>query len=234
MGALLLAFCLLSLAFSAQAAQTLNRNPGWPGTTLAGVDCYGGKGGYGPFDYITERREIKIVEDYHFTPKTEHLNDTASRLDGDLNYTLRAIPNHHRALWARSRFYLQKRGRSNHLTLMAEEQSQQGNPPPECYFQRAKAFNPNDAMVPTIFGIYLHKLGKLQAALTEYQQAEEKLPNHAELIYNMGLLYFDMEDVGKAHEYADRARELGYPLDGLHKKISSTEAGKKKDREVSN
>lgn len=229
LGITLLSFCLFSLSFNLHAAQTLNRKPGWPGTTLGGEECYGKLEGYGPFDYVSEKSKIGIVEQYHFKPSTEQLNDTVARLDGDLNYTLRAVPNHHRALWARSRFYLRRAKHSSPNALIARERSQQGNPPPECYFQRAQVFNPNDGMVSAIFGIYLHKRDKLQAALTEYQQAEKKIPEHAELIYNMGLLYFDMDNLEKAREYADRAKSLGYPLEGLHRKVSRADAGGNKN-----
>jgi hypothetical protein len=58
---------------------------------------------YGPYDYRTaSARQIQLVEDYHFTLSVEELKHGKSGLTvgGDLDFTLRAIPNHHRALVA--------------------------------------------------------------------------------------------------------------------------------------
>ena len=74
-------------------------------------------------------------------------------------------------------------------------------------------------MVPAIFGIYLHRRGKHEAAMESYLKAEKQLPNHPELLYNIGLLQFDVGNNEKAKEYAERAQALGYPLTGLQKKI---------------
>ena len=61
-------------------------------------------GGYGPYDYtnpIHFREKLPIVEGAHFDAGVEslrgHLKKNAGTLDGDLDYTLRAFPNHHRA-----------------------------------------------------------------------------------------------------------------------------------------
>ena len=216
-----LAACLLVSVTLVQTSFAAGFSPGWPGTTLSGVECYGESQGYGPFDYTTDKDKLGVVETYHFTPEVEQLlRGKSGYIDGDLDYTLRAFPNHHRALWAMSRFYLQKAGRQGYEALDRLERVRQGFPPPECYLQRAKAFAPHDGMLPAIYGIYLHKRGKLDLALKEYQSAETKLPQNAELAYNLGLLYFDLGDVAKAEEYAHRASALGYPLSGLQNKIA--------------
>lgn len=213
---------------SASIAGPLNRNIGWPGKTLAGNQCYGDGSGYGPFDYISERSKIIIVEKHHFTNDIEQLvagrSGTQTGLESNLDYTLRAVPNHHRALWAMTRYYLKKLATQGSPLLEKRELTRIGEPPPECYFQRAKAFSPDDGMVSAIFGIYLHKRGRLDDALAEYGQAESKIPNFPELIYNMGLLYLDMDDIVGAQEYAERAENLGYPLTGLQKRISRRQA----------
>src|SRR5678816_4417104 len=56
---------------------------------------------YGPFDYRTDRTgtTLSIVEDNHFTPAVEQLiSGITSSVGGEIDYTLRAFPNHHRAL----------------------------------------------------------------------------------------------------------------------------------------
>ncbi|MCP5422978.1 MAG: tetratricopeptide repeat protein [Chromatiaceae bacterium] len=205
------------------AAQTFNRNVSWPGNTLAGVQCYGDAPGYGPYDYVTERGKIEIVEKYHFNPTVQRLafggSGVATGVENNLDYTLRAVPNHHLALWAVTRYYLDKRKARGEQTVEHHERSRTGNPPPECYFQRAQVFAPSDGMVSAIYGIYLHKRGALAEALIEYQRAEKLIPNNAELAYNTGLLYFEMANMEKASEYAERAKALGYPLNGLRDKI---------------
>ena len=58
---------------------------------------------FGPFDYRTVPEQPKrLVEGAHFTPVVESLirGNTASGPGGDIDYTLRAMPNHHRALLA--------------------------------------------------------------------------------------------------------------------------------------
>ena len=196
------------------------RGLGWPGATLSEMECYGGPQGYGPYNYVTQNSRVGIVERHHFTPPVERLvRGESSELVGDLDYTLRAIPNHHRALWAMTRYYLRKAGQLSDEEFQRFELTLRSEPPPECYFQRAKLFAPQDGMVPAIYGIYLHKRGLAEAALQEYKQAEELLPDDAELAYNTGLVYFDLGDMAQAKEYAEKAATLGYPLTGLQRKI---------------
>ena len=224
----LLGLVLVPLQLPVQAARVGDKHIGWPGATLSGVDCFGGGQGHGPLDYLTASAdERNLVEGAHFTPIVEQLiRGQASGVDplGDIDYTLRAFPNHHRALWSMSQYHLKKIKAVGIESVQTAERAHRGSTPPECYFQRAKVFDPEDKMVPAIFGIYLHKRGMLDAALKEYQEAEAKFPKHPELVYNMGLLYFDLGQIDKAQEYAERARVLGYPLDGLSRKIQRKRA----------
>ena len=80
---------------------------GWVGTDLAGAPCSGSRQGYGPYDYTDPRTRkggkdapLSLVERYHFTPDVENLvgGNTSLGPEGDLNYTITAFPNHHRAL----------------------------------------------------------------------------------------------------------------------------------------
>ena len=220
----LVTLCLCTLITGLASAERLNRAVGWPGSTLSGVPCYG-EGTSTRFDYVTEKNQLDIVERFHFKESTQQLLDHDSRLAEDLDYTLRSIPNHHRALWVNVLFYLKLTDRLGSEELQQRAQRQSGQPPPECYFHRGKAFNPGDPMVSAIFGVYLHKRGMLSEALQEYRLAEQRMPRNGELIYNMGLLFVDMGDLAAAQDYADRARTLGYSLRGLQRRI---------DREVAN
>ena len=56
---------------------------------------------YGPYDYWTDKDKLGIVETRHFTPQVEMLRaGESSYIGDDLEYTLRAFPNHPRALMA--------------------------------------------------------------------------------------------------------------------------------------
>jgi len=233
---LLIFLAVVAFSTEAFAFRNLDKSLGWPGTTLSGVDCYARRAqAFGPYDYTDPETAragryggsapLYLVEMAHFTPAIEALVGKTGSLERDLDYTLRAFPNHHRALWSMSRFYMRLLKSRGHEKMLANERRQNGTPPPECYFQRAMEFSPQDAMVPAIFGIYLHRMDKLDEALKFYEIAQQELSDYPELIYNMGLLYFDLGEVEKAKEYADRASSLGYPLTGLHKKISRKAAG---------
>ena len=222
--------CVLVTQFSPLA--TANSSLGWPGETLSGNSCFGASSTFGPWDYtdpavrrVDQRygswSRLRMVEGAHFTPNVEQLiSGKRSGADplGDIDYTLRAFPNHHRALWAISRYYLRRLDREGSEAMKSHEQTLKITPP-ECYFQRAKRFAPRDKMVSVVYGIYLHRRGMLDAALDESTSAEKALPENAELSYNLGLLYLDRGRLDLAQEYAGKARALGYPLEGLTRRI---------------
>src|ERR1039457_1952950 len=56
---------------------------------------------YGPFDYRNSAfaSNLYLIERAHFTPEVEQgVKGNAGYIGQDLDYTLRAFPNHHRAL----------------------------------------------------------------------------------------------------------------------------------------
>lgn len=232
---LILLLALFLLSSDLLGARTGDKNLGWPGKTLSGTSCYGPAQGYGPFDYTDPNQHvtpksggvssIKSVENFHFTPKVESLRGGATSIDayGDLVYTINAFPNHHRALWAMSRYYLRALNKVGLEVLQGRERAAASPAPPECFFNRAKLFAPNDHVIEFIYGLYLHKRGDLDMALEKYQVAEQKLASHSELIYNMGLLHLDMGNLDKAKEYAAKAAKLKYPLRGLENRIKREE-----------
>jgi tetratricopeptide (TPR) repeat protein len=93
----------------------------------------------------------------------------------------------------------------------------------ECYFETAITFaekyNLHDGNTRNVYGVYLHKRGELDAALKQYKQAENLLPNSAEVHYNLGLLYVDKKDFKNAQFHAEKAYRLGHPLPGLRNKL---------------
>ena len=208
-----LAFAFLlffPLMLSAQSAP-------WVGDTLKGGPCEGKNQSYGPYDYTKQAHRgepLRLVEGAHFMPRVSALNE--DRLDSpvidDIDYTLRAFPNHHGALYAVTRYWL--------LPDSAKRISNRRlRTPPECYFQRAVRFKPDDGIVKMLYGVYLHRLKKHKRALALYHEAENLEPELPQLTYNMGLLFFDMKKYSDAQSYAKRAYSSGYPLPGLKNKL---------------
>ena len=172
---------------------------------------------YGPYDYTNGadvRDHLPIVEQFHFDRGVESLKGHAQsgpqNLGGDLAYTLRAFPNHHRALDAMGRYQLRaKQAPAPGARLTAE-----------CYFERAMAFAPRDGTVHMIYGIYLARKGDLNAALDRYLEALEMTPDSTEVHYNLGLLYADLKRYDDARDQAWIAYGAGFPLLGLRNKLA--------------
>jgi tetratricopeptide (TPR) repeat protein len=174
---------------------------------------------YGPYDYRHETHRLEIVERAHFTPEVEAgVSGNTSYLGDDLQYTLQASPNHHRALVTLGK--LAVRDKTVHIPHMKY--------PVGCYFERAQRFAPDDGMVPSIYGGYLFALGKKDEALVAYKRAYAMMPDDAVINYNLGLLYTERKDYEHALPHAEKAYALGFPLPGLKKKLLA--AGKWQDK----
>lgn len=180
------------------------------GSAHAFEECGDLANAYGPYDYRTSRDKLAIVEGAHFTADVESLRrGNRGTLGGDLDYTLRASPNHHRALIAM-------------ITLgrkLNTDQPQGANYTLNCYFDRAVRFAPDDAVVRLIYGTYLSRTGKRQEALQQLDVALSLDQDNANVHYNLGLIYVDMKNFAKARIHARRAYELGFTLPGLKKRL---------------
>lgn len=176
---------------------------------------------YGPFDYrdpINKRDNLPIVERFHFTPDVESLRQGRSgSVIGDLRYTLRAFPNHHRALSAVARYGLAG-GRIPDDDYI---------PSVDCYFERALAFRPDDAAVHVIYANYLFKRGERDDARKQYEEALRLAPESIEVNYAAGLYFADVGDLERARALAEIAYGNGYPLPGLRNKIAAADAATK-------
>lgn len=71
------------------------------------------KNSIGPFDYrekIENDEALRLVEGRHFNAQHERLiEDNRGHIGGELSYTLRAFPNHHRALLAFGKLALKQK-----------------------------------------------------------------------------------------------------------------------------
>jgi tetratricopeptide (TPR) repeat protein len=174
--------------------------------------------GVGPFDYINPANSKRAahVNHNHFNQNVRTLRkgQTAAHVGEDLDFILRAFPNHHPALDAMMRLAV-KEGKAQPVGTPVSV---------ECYLFRATAFAPQDAIAKGLYGVYLLKIGKRKQALEELTTANELRPDDRNIHYNLGLLYFDEKDYDKAKQHAKRAYELGFPLEGLKKKLKTAGA----------
>lgn len=177
--------------------------------------------GYGPFDYTNYdhfTNKLEIVESAHFTREVEALIEgKSSFLLGDLDYTLKRFPNHHRALVSISKYEFQVEGAAQKL---------EKHIPIDCYFVNAMIFKPTDGIVRLVYGTYLHRKGMverrkelLDMAQMQYNDALQLMPGSAEAHYNVGLFYYDINKLNLAVMHGHKAYELGFPLQGLKDKL---------------
>jgi len=198
----------LSLAAVQAGAQSASGLPGECGSIV---------NGYGPFDYNSPNDRLTkwpIVEQNHFDAGVQRLVGHSkpggpSMLGGDIDYVLRAFPNHPGALYTMVRYKLA------HTPLTAPKMHYSA----ECYFLRAEFFRPDDATVRAIHGYYLHKTSDDAGARTRYEEALKLAPTSAEVNYNAALFYLDIKENKLALERARQAYALGYPLPGLRDRL---------------
>ncbi len=183
------------------------------------VNCGSLHNAVGPEDYRIALSEegkaselLTLVENYHWSKGVQTFK--TSSFFGDINYILRAIPNHHGALYASAKLSL--------LYSKVPKMSTTSDSWPmtlECYVDRALRFVPDDGVVWMIWGVYLHKKKKYNEALEKYLKAVELGVKSSELSYNIGLVYVKLNNIPKATEYAKQAYKDGYPLPGLKRKL---------------
>jgi tetratricopeptide (TPR) repeat protein len=165
---------------------------------------------YGPYDYRTDRTKLPIVDGAHFTPKVEALiAGESGRLGGDLDYTLRAFPNHHRALLALMR-YAQK---------VRSPQPQDLPRPVECYYDRALRFRPDDIVARMIYAKFLGTQSRRADAMAQLARAEQDARDSGLSHHNIGLIYLEIGDPAKARQQAHRAIALGHPATALREEL---------------
>jgi len=213
---LILALCLLpSLCMAG------NKAP-WVGLDFQERPCSGSDGSnwYGPYDYSkpSEKGKIPIVEEHHFNANVEnHIRGQEGYLGGDLNYTLMAIPNHHRALLSIINFQL----KLNKKLISFKDNNNLLTTPVECYLQRAIHFSPEDPATYSLYAYYFRKLNKLNESKKFYEKALFLDPESEKLAYSYGLLMLDMKDYDSALKYAKKAYRDKRAPPGLRNKLTS-------------
>ncbi len=172
-------------------------------------------GNNGPFDYRIDRDRVKVVEEYHFSAQVETLiAGQSGAIAADLDYVLRASPNHHRALISMSRLALR------HKSPIAPKAPLSA----ECYFERAVRFRPDDTVSRMLFANYLRDLKRSEEAIKQLDQAIERGKDNAFTQYNAGLVFADMGLHARALQQAHKASEMGFTRKELKEKLQA--AGK--------
>lgn len=169
---------------------------------------------YGPFDYRTQKDMLRIVENVHFRPNTEALiRGKTGEVGGDLDYTLRASPNHHRALTSMMRY-----GEKLKLPKVPK-----ADYPVECYFDRAIRFAPDDLIVRMLYATFLAKGGRTAEAEKQLEYAGVHGAASAITLNNVGLVYVEhVRNPARALEYAHRAIALGMDPVQLKQKLQAS------------
>lgn len=184
--------------------------------TVGASTCGTLNNGYGPYDYRVDRGgTLAIVENYHFTPEVEALiKGISSSVGGELDYTLRAFPNHHRALLALAR--LEKRTKFTQPAGL--------HYPVECYFDRALRFRADDTTVRMIYANYLFDRARPSEADAQLERVDALAGDNAFTHYNVGLIYAERKNFDKAVEQARKAYSLGFTRTELRDQLKA--AGK--------
>ena len=179
------------------------------GSAFGATYCGNLKNAFGPFDYRKQAQypeATQLVESAHFTPDVENLiKGSSSYLGGDLDYTLRAFPNHHRALASIAKLSLRSKS--------AKDPNM--NYSFDCYFERAMRFTPNDDGVYAVYGTFLYKRGDVAGAAKQFERALEIKDDNVTANYNLGLIHLHKKQYDEAAKYAKKAYALDYPVPGL-------------------
>lgn len=185
-----------------------------PATLPTPQECGPLTNSFGPFDYRDPRNAdpLKNINSNHFGPDVEAgIRGQSGSIGNDLNYTLRAFPNHHRALLTLVR--LAERNRSEDMLGLGR--------PVTCWLVRAAEYAPDDPVVHSIFAVHLKRRGLLNDAVRQVEQALALRPDDPNTLYNAGLLHFDAKNYDKAAEYAVKAYKAGFELPGLKQKLQA-------------
>lgn len=181
--------------------------------------------GYGPYDYrawkdlpthdvVTgELTPLHMVEGAHFLESCEALIwcKRGGAIGADLAYTLGAFPNHHRALVAMMRY---------------GERTRQAKPPDakftvDCYFRRAVAWRPDDAIARMIYITYLIDNKRQPEAREHLKEAAKHVGDNPFTQFNLGMVALDLNEVDVAVEAARQSYGRGMPRPQLRERLQA-------------
>lgn len=194
---------LLCISLAASAASVLAQQPAVRGAEDPLNPCgliYTNH--FGPLDYRKQRATVKTVEDFHYTPSVQAaIGGATGTFGGDINYTLKAVPNHPKALISLMRW----------VERTKRDQTQGMEWPIECYFERAVRFRPDDNVVRGLYAKFLIDRKRKEDALKQLDIAVTHAGDNAFSHYSLGLLYLELGEYVKALRQAHTVQAMNFP-----------------------
>lgn len=184
----------------------------------------------GPSNYFgkIDPNLIRNVEKNHLRPALSRLesgdlyDQSGRRRDkhfewakGDLDFVLRYIPNHPKALEAMGELCLQW-GKSE-IGI-------------DYYMKAIDAF-PRVSYSYEGFGLYLLKLGQIRDAVKAFELGVKLEPNAPAGHYNLALAYYKNGNIEQAEEHAKRAKDLGSDVSKLEALLNKEQAPGARDQD---
>jgi len=164
------------------------------------------------YEALTDTRSLhslRTIERNHYHPGAEWLQrGRYQRAQPEFEFVLRWFPNHPQA-------------------LAGIAQAALGMKRPEIaerYFEIAFSRFPQHDETYMVYGTFLYKTRRIEAAITEYKKALELNPNSAIAHYNLGLAFVATGNFQQANKHAQSAYQLGVDLPGLKRQLEAAKA----------
>jgi len=205
---------------------------GWSTATHATVPCGPVKAAKNAtfYDYSDKSRRntwhLRDVYDNHFRHILSELKKPRPYVPNvftQIKYILSRIPNHYPTLEAYGRLYAEFPS-IRQLIRKDSDLNRYRPMTPECVFDRAFRFHPEDPKLRLLYGLFFYRSKKLERALQQFKIAAKMSPDWAEVFYNIGLVYFRQKNYSAARVNAKKAYTLGYPLAGLRNRLKKAGA----------
>lgn len=166
-----------------------------------------------PHNYYSDSYDdhlLHMVEKYHLDEARQKMQSegTMQWATEDVEFMLAYFPNHPVA-----------------LQLATEIGIRKGTPKlADRYYEQALELYPQTAQTWVLYGIHLHRTGRLEEAVEKYRRAIDLNDSSVNAHYNLGLALVDLGRLDEARDQAKRAYALGYPLPGLRNQLKARNA----------
>lgn len=165
--------------------------------------------GVTPHDYYSGNYDPTLldnVEKFHLPKARRQMKSegTIQWAQQDIEFVLAWFPNHPEAL------------------QLASQIANMGGTPKAAdkYYIRALQMYGDSGMTRLLYGLHLHRSGRIDQAIEAYHKAISLAPDNANAYYNLGLALLSQGKVAEAREAAKQAYALGHPLPGLRRMLA--------------
>ena len=207
----LAAFCYNSASYATGGRG--GPNAAWVGKNFHGQKCQGFHGTVGTYDYLKRNEFLGLLanmHEHHFSPGVENLTQGLSSSPmGDIDFILRTVPNHHRAMASAIKF------RNRNPVWPPSTKGM----PAECYLQRAIKFSPNDVTMHYQYAMLQQNFKQHAGAAKSYQEVERLSPGDPIVQYNLALALVEIKQYKQARKIAENLYAQKFPLPGLKRKL---------------